>query len=113
MATQTDKTAAQSTNNRSQTRSVNKLQLSENEQNKHWSLQTTQSEVRQTTAENNQAVQTKMDIKTIEGIEKDDPSEDTLRLTTRWKEIVKPGDSLHLYMYNRALYPSYLISSKP
>ena len=33
-----------------------------------------------------------MDIKTIESIEKDDPSEETLRLTTRWKEIAKPGD---------------------
>ena len=33
-----------------------------------------------------------MDIKTIESIEKDDPSEETLRLTTRWKEITKPGE---------------------
>ena len=33
-----------------------------------------------------------MDIKTIESIEKDDPSEDTLRLTSRWREITKPGD---------------------
>ena len=33
-----------------------------------------------------------MDIKTIESIKKDDPSEETLRLTTRWKEITKPGD---------------------
>ena len=33
-----------------------------------------------------------MDIKFIDSFEKDDPSADTLRLTTRWKEIVKPGD---------------------
>ena len=33
-----------------------------------------------------------MDIETIECIEKDDPSEKTMRLTTRWKEITKPGD---------------------
>ena len=33
-----------------------------------------------------------MDIKTIESIEKDDPSEDTLRLTSRWREITKRGD---------------------
>ena len=33
-----------------------------------------------------------MEIKTIESIEKDDPSEDTLRLTSRWREIIKPGD---------------------
>ena len=33
-----------------------------------------------------------MDIKTIESIEKDDHSEDTLRLTSRWKEVTRPGD---------------------
>ena len=30
-----------------------------------------------------------MDVKVVESIDKDDPSEDTLRLTTRWKEITK------------------------
>ena len=33
-----------------------------------------------------------MDIKTVESIEREDPSEETLKLTRRWKKIVKPGD---------------------
>ena len=33
-----------------------------------------------------------MDAKNLESIEKDDPSEDTLHLTKRWKEIRKPSD---------------------
>ena len=57
MATQTDKAAAQATNNQSQTRSVNKVQLSENEQSKQWSLKFQQSKVCPTTAGNNQTVQ--------------------------------------------------------
>ena len=92
MAMQTDKAEAHASNNQSQTRSAN--ELSTNERNKHWPLQITQSvhKVRHTTAENNQTVENKMDIIIIESIEKDDPSEDNIRLTTRWKEIVKPGD---------------------
>ena len=91
MATQTDKAAAQATNNQSQTRSVNKVQLSENEQSKQWSLKFQQSKVCPTTAGNDQTVQNKLDIKTIECIEKDDPSDENLQLTTRWREIAKPG----------------------
>ena len=33
-----------------------------------------------------------MDIKTIESVGKDDQSENTLRLTSRWREITRPGD---------------------
>ena len=33
-----------------------------------------------------------MNIKTIKSIENDDQSEDTLRLTSRWTEITRPGD---------------------
>ena len=79
-------------NHQSQSRSVNKIQLRENEQDKQWSLKFSQSEVRSDTADTNQTVQNRMDIKTIECIEKDDTSEETLRLTTKWKEITKPGD---------------------
>ena len=43
-----------------------------------------------------------MDIKTIEWIEKDDPSEETLRLT-RWKEITKPGD----YSFTQGQWKKY------
>ena len=69
LETQTDKAATQG-NNHSQTRNVNKLQLSENEQNKQWSLKFTQSKVRPNTADNNQTVQKRMDIKIIECIGK-------------------------------------------
>ena len=81
---QTDEVAALA-NSQSQSRSVNKIQLSENEQNKQWSLKFSQSKVRSNTADTIQIVQNRMDIKTIECIDKDDPSEETLRLTTRWK----------------------------
>ena len=62
---------------------MNKIQLSENEQDKQWSLKFSQRKVRSNTADANQTVQSRMDIKIIECIEKDDPSEETLRLTTR------------------------------
>ena len=44
-----------------------------------------------------------MDIKTIESIEKDDPSEDTLRLTSRWREITEPGD----YRFTKGQWRKY------
>ena len=33
-----------------------------------------------------------MDIRRIEQIEADDPSEETLQLVNRWNELVKPGE---------------------
>ena len=68
MALQTDKAETQALNNQSQTRSVN--ELNKNERNKNWLLQITQKvhKVRQTTAENNQTVENKLDIKIIENI---------------------------------------------
>ena len=33
-----------------------------------------------------------MDIRRIEQIEAHDPSEETLQLVNRWKELVKPGE---------------------
>ena len=44
-----------------------------------------------------------MVIKIIECIEKDDPSEETLRLTKRWKEITKPGD----YRFTQGQWKKY------
>ena len=99
---QTDEVAALA-NSQSQSRSVNKIQLSENEQNKQWSLKFSQGKVRSNTADTNQTVQNRMDIKTIECIEKDYLSEETLRLTTRWKEITKPGD----YRFTQGQWKKY------
>ena len=36
--------------------------------------------------------ETTIDIRRIEGIERNDPSKETLQLTNRWKELVKPGE---------------------
>ena len=44
-----------------------------------------------------------MDLKTIESIEKQDPSAETLKLKTRWKEITKPGD----YRYTQGQWKKY------
>ena len=99
---QTDEVAA-SANSQSQTRSVNKIQLSKIEQGKQWSVKFSQSKVRSNTADTGQTVQNRMDIKTIESIEKDDPSEETLRLTTRWKEMTKPGD----YRFTQGQWKKY------
>ena len=44
-----------------------------------------------------------MDLKTIEMIEKQDPSEETQKLTTRWREITKPGD----YRYTQGQWKRY------
>ena len=87
---------------------MNKLQLSKNERNKHWPLQITQCvhKVLETTAENNQAIKNKMDIEIFDIVEKNDPSNDTLRLTTRWKEIVKPGD----YRFTQGQWKKYALS---
>ena len=44
-----------------------------------------------------------MNLKTIEMIEKQDPSEETLKLTTRWRELTKPGD----YCYTRGQWKRF------
>ena len=36
-----------------------------------------------------------MDVKTVENIEREDTSEEMLRLRARWKETVKPGGNRH------------------
>ena len=59
---QTDEVAA-SANNQSQTRSVNKIQLSEYEQDKQWSLKSSKSKIRSNTADTNQTVQSEWILK--------------------------------------------------
>ena len=44
-----------------------------------------------------------MDLKTIELIGKQDPSEETLELTTRWSNLTKPGD----YRYTQRQWKKY------
>ena len=44
-----------------------------------------------------------MDHKIIETIEKEDPSEETLKLTKRWREISKPGD----YRFSQGQWRKY------
>ena len=44
-----------------------------------------------------------MDLKTIVMIEKQDPSEETSKLTTRWREIKKPRD----YRYTQGQWMRY------
>ena len=44
-----------------------------------------------------------MDLKNIEIIEKHYTSEKTLKLTTRWREITKPGD----YRYTQGQWKRY------
>ena len=83
---------------------MNKQPLSKNQQNKHKPLQTLQTTVTSETNFEIQNRQNKMDVKMVESIEKDDPSEDTLRLTTRWKEITKPCD----YRFTQGQYREYI-----
>ena len=44
-----------------------------------------------------------MDIKTVENIEREDPSERTQALMKRWREITKPGD----YRYRQGQWKRY------
>ena len=44
-----------------------------------------------------------MNIKTVENIEREDPSEETLALTKRWREITKLGD----YRYTHGQWKRY------
>ena len=47
--------------------------------------------------------QNQMDIRRIEKIEKEDQSEETLELTSRWKELTKPGD----YRMSNGVWKNY------
>ena len=89
--TQADKATAQQ-NSQSQTRNVNKQPLTTNQLNKHKPFQSLQANESNDLFTKPYHRSIDMDIKTIESIEKDDQSEETLRLTSRWGEITRPGD---------------------
>ena len=91
-ATQTDETTAQQISSQSQTRNVNKQALTINQLNQHKPFQTVQANEPDDSFTKPRYRSINMDIKTIESIRKDDQSEDTLRLTNRWREITRPGD---------------------
>ena len=89
---QLENNTAKQNNNQSQTRSVNKQALTINQMNELKPFQTLQTSEPNDSYRKFDHRSINMDIKTIESIEKDDPSEDTLRLTRRWRENTKPGD---------------------
>ena len=70
---------------------MNKQPLNKSQLNKHKSFQTSLPKVPSESNSEIQNCQNKMDAKMVENIGKDDPYEETLQLTTRWKEIAKPG----------------------
>ena len=90
--TQTDKATSQQTNSQSQTRNVNEQPLTTNKLNEHKPFQTLQANEPNDLFVKPHYRSINMDNKTIESIEKDDQSKDTLRLTSRWREITRPGD---------------------
>ena len=47
-----------------------------------------------------------MDLKIVEAIEKEDASEENLKLTTRWKEITKPADYRYTQVQWKKIQPS-------
>ena len=71
---------------------MQKLQTNDSKHQHRSSLLSQQNSVRTHQPKDNYSQSKEMDLKTIELIEKQDPSAETLKLTTRWKEITKPGD---------------------
>ena len=80
------------TNNQSNSRYVLKLQTSNNQRKNRSSLLSQQNSVYTHHYESKQFQNDKMDPKIVEAFEKEDPSDEILKLTTGWKEITKPGD---------------------
>ena len=80
------------TNNQSNSRYVLKLQTNNNQQQNRSSLLPQQNSVYTHHYKDKQTRNNQMDLKKVEAIGKEDPSEGTLKLTTRWKKITKPGD---------------------
>ena len=64
-----------------------KLQTSDNKQHNRSSLLPNRNTVRTPYYKNTTNKDKEMDLRTVENIERDDPSEKTLKLTTRWKKI--------------------------
>ena len=74
------------TNSQSNSRFVLKLQTNNIQQQNRSSLLTQQYSVYTHRYKDRQTQNNKMDLKTVETIEKEDPSEETLKLTSRWKK---------------------------
>ena len=100
---QTENNTAKQNNNQSQTKSVNKQPLTINQLIERKPFQTLQTSKPNDLHHKFDHRSINMDIKTIESIEKDDPSEDTLRRTSRWREITKPGD----YRFTQGQWKKY------
>ena len=109
--TRLDQTAdSHQANNQSEARHVQKLQTCDNERNNSSSLLQAQTSIRNL---HTNFFQPKyyyknkgMDIKTVESIERKYPSEETLAVTKRWREITKPGD----YRYTQGQWKRYNFS---
>ena len=78
-------------NSQSNSRYVLMLQTNNNQQQNRSSLVRQQNSVYVHRYKDKQSQSNKMNPKTVETIKKEDPSNETLKLTTRWKEITKPG----------------------
>ena len=101
--TRTNQMNSRKTNNQSNSRYVLKLQTSNNQQKNRSSLLSQPNSVYTHHYKSKRTQNDKMDLKIVEAIEKEDPSEETLKLTTRWKEITKPGD----YRYTQGQWKRY------
>ena len=70
-----------------------KLQTNNNQKQNRSSLLPQQNSIYTHRYKDKQTRNNKMDLKIVEAIEEEDPSEETLKLTTRWKKVTKPGDN--------------------
>ena len=99
----TDQKKSNQTNSQSNSRHVQKLQTNDSKHQHRSSLLSQQNSVRTYQLKDNYSQSKEVDLKTIELIEKQDPSAETFKLTTRWKEITKPGD----YRYTQGQWKKY------
>ena len=102
-AARTDQKKLNQTNSQSNSRHVLKLQTNDSKYQHRSSLLSQQNSVRTYQQKDNRGQSQEMDLKTIEMIEKQDPSEETMKLTSRQKEITKPGD----YWYIQGQWKRY------
>ena len=101
--TRMDQMNPHKTISQSNSRHVLKLHTCNNQQQNGSSLLLQQNSVYTPRHKDKQIQNNKMDLKTFETIEKEDPSEKTLKLTTRWKKITKSGD----YRYTQGQWKRY------
>ena len=101
--TRTNQMNSHKTNIQSHSRYVLKLQTNNNQQQNRSSLLPQQSSIFTHGYKDKQTRNNKLYLKIVEAIEKEDTSEETLKLTTRWKEITKPGD----YRYTQGQWKRY------